>query len=118
MTGQSAPGARHVLLVDEEGTFERAFDAIEHVLPAFAELVRDNAAVSAKAVGSWTLPEVACHVSHVIQKDTDALACRQLPFVELSPRAVAVWTEAMLADDPERDVSVLADRITALGPAL
>jgi hypothetical protein len=101
----------------DRATFERACGAIEEVLPAFTELVRRNPGVTAKAVGSWTLPEVACHISHVIEKDTDALARRQLPFVELSPRAVAVWTGAMLAEDPERDVTVLADRITALGSA-
>jgi hypothetical protein len=96
-------------------TFERACRAIEEVVPRFAELVRRNPGMTAKAVGSWTLPEVACHVSHVIKKDTDALTRRELPFVELSPQSVAVWTKAMLADDPERDVTVLADRINALG---
>ena len=101
----------------DQAIFERACGAIEEVLPAFAELVRLNPGVTVPAVGRWTLPEVACHVSHVIEKDTDALARRQLPFIELSPQAVAVWTEAMLADDPERDVTVLANRITALGSA-
>src|SRR2546430_453234 len=96
-------------------TFERACHAIDEVLPRFAELVRRNPAVTATAIGSWTLPEVACHVSHVIEADTDALARRELPFVELSPQAVAVMTEAMLVADPERDVTVLADRINALG---
>jgi hypothetical protein len=101
----------------DRATYERACQAIEAVLPRLTELVRRNPDMTATAVGSWTLPEVACHVSHVVEKDTDALARRALPFVELSPAAVAVMTNAMLEDDRERDVSVLADRIDALGSA-
>ena len=85
------------------------------MLPRFTELLRRNRGVTATAIGSWTLPEVACHVSHVIEKDTDALTGRPLPDVELSPAAVAVATNSMLDDDPERDLTMLADRIDALG---
>lgn len=96
-------------------TFADACVAIEDVLPRLTELLRRNRGVTATAVGSWTLPEVACHVSHVIEKDTDALTGRPLPYVELSPDAVGVLTKSMLDDDPERDLIVLADRIDALG---
>jgi hypothetical protein len=51
----------------------------------------------------------------VLQGARQRPAQRPLPFVELSPRAVAAWTESMLADDPERDTTSLANRITALG---
>jgi hypothetical protein len=98
-----------------KATFAEACAAIGDVLPRFTELLRGNPGVTATAVGNWTLPEVACHVSHVIEKDTDALARRPLPDVELSPAAVAVWTNSMLDDDPERDLTLLADRIDALG---
>jgi hypothetical protein len=98
-----------------EATFVDACAAIENVLPRFTELLRGNAGATATAVGRWTLPEVACHVSHVIEKDTDALTGRQLPDVELSPTAVADLTRSMLDDDPERDLMLLADRIDALG---
>jgi Mycothiol maleylpyruvate isomerase N-terminal domain len=96
-------------------TFAEACAAVEDVLPRFTEVLRSNPGVTATAVGSWTLPEVACHVSHVIEKDTDALKGRPLPSVELSPVAVAAATNSMLDDDPERDLLVLADRIDALG---
>jgi hypothetical protein len=95
--------------------FAEACVAIEDVLPRFTEVLRSNPDVTARAVGSWTLPEVACHVSHVIEKDTDALCGRPLPDVELSPAAVAVATNSMLDDDPERDLKALAARIDALG---
>ena len=102
----------------QDGTaFATACGAVADVLPRFTELLRRNAAVTRTAVGSWTLPEVACHVSHVVEKDTDALLRRPLPHVELSPAAVSVWTDAMLTNDPERDVHALADRIDALGSA-
>ena len=95
-------------------TFAAACRAVEEVLPRFAELVRRSHGVTAPAIGTWSLPEVACHLSHVIEKDTDSLARRELPTIELSPAAVGVQTNAMLADDTERDTKVLADRIDAL----
>src|SRR5436305_14990983 len=96
-------------------TYEDWCAEVVEVLPRFTEMLRRNRGVTATAVGNWTLPEVACHVSHVIEKDTDALMGRTLPDVELSPAAVAVATNSMLDDDPERDLTVLADRIDALG---
>ena len=101
--------------MNEGTTFADACAAIEEVLPRFTELLRRNHSVTTSAIGDWTLPEVACHVSHVISKDTDSLAGRMLPDVELSPAAVGVATNEMLADDPERDLVVLADRIDTLG---
>src|SRR4051812_3713901 len=101
--------------MSESDTFERACAAIDVVLPRFAGVVRRGSGASATAIGSWSLPEVACHVSHVIEKDTDALVRRPLPDVELSPSAVGVMTNVMLDQDRERDVTVLADRLEALG---
>lgn len=96
-------------------TFTDACVAIAEVVPRLTDMLRRNPGARATAVGSWTAPDVACHVSHVIEKDTDALTGRPLPDVELSPAAVAVATNEMLDDDPERDLRVLADRIDALG---
>ena len=95
--------------------FQQAATAVAEVLPRFTSLLRGHHDVRARAVGTWTLPDVACHVSHVIEKDTDALTCSPLPDVALSPASVAVWTDSMLAADPERDLDVLADRIDKLG---
>lgn len=98
-------------------TFTEACAGIADVLPRFTRLLRANSHVTATAVGSWALPDVACHISHVIGTDTDALTGQRLPDVELSPGAVAVWTNSMLEDDHERDLTTLADRIDALGAA-
>lgn len=86
--------------------------AIAAITPSFVRLVRESAH-DGPAIGHWGTGEVACHVSHVIAADTAALAGESPPPSELTPAAVAVLTDAMLADDPERDVGVLADRIDA-----
>lgn len=98
-------------------TFAEAQLAIAQVLPQLTDMLRRHPEVTRTAVGRWTLPEVACHVSHAIEKDTDAVLGRPLPSVDLSPAAVAAWTESMLTDDQERDVTVLAERIDTLGAA-
>jgi hypothetical protein len=87
--------------------------AIAAITPSFVRLVRESAH-DGPVVGHWETGDVACHVSHVIRADTEVLAGRPPPTTELTPAAVAVLTDAMLADDPERDVGVLADRIEAL----
>jgi hypothetical protein len=106
-----------LVLMNDHTTLLHACAAIEDVLPRFTELLRNNPDVTSKAVGTWTLPDVACHISHVIRTDTDALARRELPVVRLSPAGVAGWNASMLADDPERDLRALADRIDTLGDA-
>jgi hypothetical protein len=103
--------------MSETATFTQACDAIATVLPRFTDVLRRNRTVTAHAIGAWTFPDVACHISHVIEKDTDALTGRALPEVELSPAAVGVATNDMLAEDPERDPAALADRIDKLGGA-
>jgi len=101
--------------MNDHATLRHACAAIEDVLPRFTELLRNDPDVTARAVGTWTLPDVACHISHVIRTDADALARRELPVVQLSPAGVAEWNTSTLADDPERDVRALADRIDKLG---
>jgi hypothetical protein len=95
------------------GHLTDARTAIAAITPSFVRLVRESAH-DGPAVGHWGTGDVACHVSHVITADTAALAGQPPPTTKLTPAAVAVLTDAMLADDPERDVGVLADRIEAL----
>ena len=90
-----------------DAMFADACTAVEDVLPQFTDMLRRNPSVTAPAVGTWTLPDVACHVSHVVEKDTDALRGEPLPEVELSPAAVAVATNSMLDEDPERDPELI-----------
>jgi putative sterol carrier protein len=95
--------------------FTDACRAIDVVLQRLTELLRRTDAASRPAIGSWSLAETASHISHVIQADTDAVTGVPMPEAELNPAAVRVLTAEMLADDPERDLNVLADRIDALG---
>jgi hypothetical protein len=101
--------------MSEEATFVAGCSAVLAVLARLSALLRSHPMASAQAIGSWTVPEVACHVSHVIATDTDALSGGELPSIELSPADVAVMTDARLAADPERDLVALADRLDALG---
>jgi hypothetical protein len=87
-----------------------ARSAIAAITPSFVQLVRESAH-DGPVLGHWETVDVACHVCHVIEGDTDALAGRPLPVADLTPAAVAVLTDAMLAADPERDLGVLADRV-------
>jgi uncharacterized protein (TIGR03083 family) len=87
-----------------------ARSAIALVGGSFSQLVRDGVD-SRPALGPWTAADVACHVSHVFQVDTDALAARPLPDTVLKPAAVSVMNETELRTDTERTPDVLADRI-------
>lgn len=98
----------------DDVSFEAACAAIRDVMPRLSQILRTQDGGSARAVGSWTLADVAAHLSHVIERDRDALTGRPLPDVELLPTAVAGMTEEMLNADTEREPSALADRLDAL----
>ncbi len=95
-------------------TMTEARAALREVVPEFARLVRSIPDPNAVAVGTWRAVDVAAHVSHVCGADTDALAGRSMPTGTVNTAKVAELTEAMLADDRERDPVVLADRFHAL----
>lgn len=97
-----------------ESEFGQACDAIDEVATQLTGLLRDNSTARGTAVGTWDVADVACHVSHVIEKDTDAVCERPLPRVPLSPKDVAGMTDLMLREDAERDLATLADRIDRL----
>lgn len=86
--------------------------AIAAIGPDFVRLVREGVG-DAPSIGRWTVGDVACHVSHAIKVDADALAGHPPPIAELNPEAVAAANDGFLADDPERDLGALADRIEA-----
>ena len=94
-----------------EVTFERACAAVRDVLPRLTDILRTRPDPAAVAVGSWTLGDVAAHLSHVMDKDTAAVAQEPLPGIPLRPDAVAELTEEMLAADAERDPGALAGRL-------
>lgn len=84
--------------------------AIPQVTRAFVRLLQETTH-EGPVLGAWGVGEVACHVSHVFRVDTDSIAGRRLPEVELRPGAVAAMNDAELATDSERDLGVLAERI-------
>jgi putative sterol carrier protein len=96
--------------------FRAGCDAITAVVPRLTALIRANSDLARPVVGDWGIAELAAHISHVMRVDTNALTGGPLPDIEhpLSRRGVAAMTASLLADDPERDPSVLADRIDRL----
>ena len=90
-----------------------AREVVAEVAPRFVQLVRESSHVG-PVLGRWGVGEVACHVGHVFDVDTGALAGRPVPVTELNPAAVARMNDERLATDTERDRHVLADRIETL----
>jgi putative sterol carrier protein len=97
--------------------FRAGCDAITAGVPRLTALIRANHDFPGPVVGEWGIAELAAHISHVMRVDTNALTGGPMPDIgaPLSRRAVAAMTASLLADDPERDVRVLADRIDRLG---
>jgi hypothetical protein len=99
----------------------RACNALEAVIPRFAELVRSAPDPGAPAVGSWTVADVAAHVSHVCageQMAAETLAPSPtggLPEEDDIPGAAARFNAGNLDGDPERDLAVLATGIEQRG---
>lgn len=98
-------------------SFDEARVAICELLPSLTQMLRQQRDGSARAVGSWTVGDVAAHLSHVMERDHDSLTGRPLPAIELRPAAIADLTDEMLRADGERDPRALADRLDALGEA-
>jgi hypothetical protein len=96
-------------------TFGEARDAVAEVLPLFTALLRRTAVSPRSAVGEWSVPDVACHLSHAIEVDAASISGRQVPEVEPTPAGTAAWNASMLRADGQRDLEALADRIDASG---
>lgn len=88
--------------------------AVHDVAASLAILVGGVSDTNAASVGTWTVGDVAAHLSHVFRVDTDAIAGRPVPEAIVTKAGIAEATEKILAEDGERDPSVLADRIAAL----
>ena len=101
---------RDVTVMGRPSDLSDARAAIPEVTRAFVRLLREIS-YEGPVLGAWGVGEVACHVSHVFTVDTDSIAGRPLPEVELRPSEVAAMNDAELATDSERDLGVLAERI-------
>ncbi len=69
---------------------------------------------SAPSVGSWTVGDVAAHLSHVFRADTGAIAGRPVPEATVTAAGMAELNAKLLAGDGERDPARLAGRIGTL----
>jgi Mycothiol maleylpyruvate isomerase N-terminal domain len=88
--------------------------ALRAVVPSLVGLVRSIPDANAASVGTWTVGDVAAHLSHAFRFDTDAIAGRPVPEAIVTTAGMAEVNAKMLADDGERDPAVLADRISTL----
>jgi hypothetical protein len=96
------------------GTMAQAGAALREVVPSLVALVRSIPDANSISVGTWTVGEVAAHLSHVFRFDTDSVAGRAVPEATVTRAGMAEVNAKMLAEDGERDPAVLADRIGSL----
>ena len=88
--------------------------ALLDVVPSLVALVRGVPDANSASVGTWTVGDVAAHLSHVFRADTDAIAGKPVPEAIVTKAGIAEATAKILAEDSERDPAVLADRISTL----
>jgi Mycothiol maleylpyruvate isomerase N-terminal domain len=111
MTDTPCPYPEHGRAPD---TLAQARAALRDVVPSLVALVRSVADANSASVGTWTVGDVAAHLSHVFRFDTDAVAGRPVPEAIVTTAGMAELNAKMLAEDGERDPAVLADRIGTL----
>lgn len=99
---------------DTPDTLTQARAALREVAGRLVALVRSVPDTGVVAVGTWTVGEVAAHLSHTFRADADAIAGRPVPEAVVTKAGIAEGTARLLAEDGERDPVVLADRIAAL----
>jgi hypothetical protein len=95
-------------------TLARARVALREVVSGLVALMRSVPDANPVSVGTWTVGDVAAHLSHVFRFDTDAIAGRPVPEATVTAAGMAEVNAKMLAEDGERDPAVLADRIGTL----
>ncbi|MEV0350158.1 maleylpyruvate isomerase N-terminal domain-containing protein [Nonomuraea sp. NPDC050680] len=105
------PAAAHGGAAD---AMAQARAALREVVPRLVALVRSVPDPHAVAVGTWTVGDVAAHLTHVLRFDADAVAARPVPDAAVTTAGMAEVNAKMLAEDGERAPSVLAARIAAL----
>ncbi|WP_158885164.1 maleylpyruvate isomerase N-terminal domain-containing protein [Amycolatopsis anabasis] len=88
--------------------------ALRDIVPHLVALVRSIPDANAASVGTWTVGDVAAHLSHDFRADTDAIAGRPVPEAVVTKTGIAEATAKILAEDSERDPAALADRIGTL----
>lgn len=107
------PAARHTA----PDILAQARAALRDVVARLVTLVRSVPDANSGSVGTWTVGDVAAHLSHVFRFDTDAVAGRPVPEAMVTAAGMAEVNAKLLAEDGERDPAVLADRIGTLANA-
>jgi hypothetical protein len=100
-----APAATHSGAPD---TMAQARAAIGDIVPSLVALIRGAPDTNTASVGTWTVGDVAAHISHTFRADTDALAGKPVPHAIVTKAGIAEATAKLLAEDSERDQAVLA----------
>jgi uncharacterized protein (TIGR03083 family) len=95
-------------------TLAQARAALREVVPHLVAVVRSVGNPNSPSVGTWTMGDVAAHLSHVFRADTDAIAGKPVPEAIVTKAGIAEATAKILAEDTERDPAALADRISTL----
>jgi len=95
-------------------TLAQARAALQDVVLSLVTLVRSVPDATAASVGTWTVGDVAAHLSHVFRFDTAAIAGNPVPDAIVTAAGMAEVNATMLAEDGERDPAALADRIGTL----
>lgn len=108
---ETSPAATHS---GPPETLVQARAALRDVVPRLVTLVRSIPDASSASVGTWTVGDVAAHLSHSFHVDTEAIAGRPVPEAVVTKAGIAEATAKLLAEDSERDPAALADRIGTL----
>ena len=90
--------------------WDEARTALEEAVERVVGLLRTVRHPEAPALGTWSIVEVAAHLSHAFDV-VPALARRERASLMASIAQLASITTGLVADDGERDLDVLADRI-------
>jgi hypothetical protein len=106
-----APATTHGAAPD---TLAQARAALREVVPGLVALIRSVPDANAASVGTWTVGDVAAHLSHFLRFDIDAIAGRPVPQATVTTAGMAELNAKLLAEDGERAPTVLADRIGTL----
>jgi hypothetical protein len=88
-----------------------ALSGLEDSTRRFTGLLRSVTNPSARAIGHWSIGEVATHTSHIYELFPRLVRGERSPVAD--HLALDVYWESALKEDTERDPSVAADRVAA-----
>ena len=95
----------------------RAVAALNEVTPRLTSILRAAEHPDARAIGDWTIAEVAMHLAHVAEgerflaRNAGQPAPKDLPVGDDILEVAASFNASLLAEDPQRDLAAIADRL-------